>query len=249
MRTPIDIKKLVRWFQTPVGQTLLRRQRDTVEQGIARCFGYHQLEFLIDSSLPVGESSLLGHRILAVPDWQPQLPESTVVCQPHEIPLGSDSVDLVILHHTLDISEQPHQTLREASRVVRSGGHIVVTGFNPYSLWGIRRFIERRLTEPWNLRFLGPSRLEDWLNLLDFRVKSTDLRLAVGPASHRWLRRFTFLERLIKRFQLPLGAFYVIIAQKRVGCGIPVAHEWRRRRLVGVATIHPFVPCKNDEKR
>ncbi len=248
--TAINTERLVDWFQGHAGQTLLRQQRLAIEDGIAHCFGYHQLEFLVDSRLPVGECSRLGHRILAVPEWQPDLPESTLVCLPHEIPLGSDAIDLVILHHTLDVAEQPHQTLREVARVLRSGGHLVVTGFNPFSWWGLRHLVEWHRREPWNLRFLRASRLEDWLSLLDFRVRSVNLQAARPPLLRsESLRRWGLVSRLVKRLKLPVGSFYVIVAQKRAGCLTPVARSWKSRRLVGLASVHPLVPCKSDEKR
>ncbi|MBK8972775.1 MAG: methyltransferase domain-containing protein [Hahellaceae bacterium] len=250
--TKVSTERLCHWFLTPLGQALLQRQRRALEQSIARCFGYHQVEFLVDSQLPVGESSLLGHRIPAVSRWQPGLPESTLVCDPHEIPLGSDAVDMVILHHTLDLVDQPHQMLREASRIVRSGGYVVIVGFNPFSLWGLKRLFTRsnHRQEPWNLRFLSKARLDDWLTLLDFRVNATRMTTAAAPplTSLPWYHRMWFIERLAERLKLPFGSFYVIVAQKRVGCQTPVRREWKRPRFAGVATVHPFTPYKKHEE-
>lgn len=246
----IDIGRLAEWFRTPLGQSLLARQRDIIGAGISRFFGYHQLEFLIAPDLGVAETSLLGHRIVAVPQTQPGLPESTVVSAAQEWPFDSDAIDLVVLHHTLDVSSNPHQTLREACRVLRSGGHLVIAGFNPYSLWGLRRRLERRPSEPWNLRFLAWLRLEDWLSLLDFRVRGLSMALAQPPLTNpRWLQRLGFMDRVLQRLKLPFGGFYVVIAQKRVGGMMPLREPWKRRAFAGVATVHQFTPMKRDEER
>ncbi|WLQ15570.1 class I SAM-dependent methyltransferase [Hahella aquimaris] len=237
------------WFQSPLGQTMLANQRQTVEQSIGRFFGYHQLELLVSHELPVGQSSLLGHRIISVPRWEKELPEGSLVCHSHELPLESDSIDLVILHHTLDVAARPHQSLREAARVLRSGGHMVIIGFNPLSAWGLRRAIFRSPKAPWSGRFLTSSRLEDWLSLLDFRLKDVRHCFYAPPVTNlQWLSRLAFLDKFGARFRLPLGAYYTIVAQKRVGCVIPLRPQWRSSRVAGAAVVHQFTPYRPYKK-
>lgn len=249
MSKTIDTRQLVEWFSSPLGRICLGRQRQLVEKSIERCFGVHQLEYLIDPQLPVAENSLLGHRIVALPEWQPSAGESLLVSDSTELALEADSVDLVVLHHTLDLSQDPHQTVREASRVLRSGGHLVIIGFNPYSLWGALRWL-RRGQAPWNLRFLSASRVEDWLGLLEFQVRPASLSMIGPPINNQnWLRRFRFLERWVRWLGLPIGAFYVTVAQKRVA-GRILKPRWKKSRLVGVANVRPltsFEPHKKSE--
>ncbi len=248
MHHPVDSQKLCEWYNSPLGKLCLKRERQLVQQACERFFGYHQLECLVHPSLPIAEDSLLGHRILAVPQWQPGFPESTLICESHELPLENDSIDLVVLHHTLDLSEDPHQSVREASRVLRSGGHLVIVGFNPYSLWGLLRWL-RRGVEPWNLRFLSSSRVEDWLSLLEFRVKRPSLSMIEPPINNsHWLQRLGFMERWVRRLRLPIGAFYVSVAQKQVGGRIMKKPEWRRSRLMGVAGVRPAIPFNSRNK-
>ncbi|OZG73639.1 SAM-dependent methyltransferase [Hahella sp. CCB-MM4] len=238
------------WFGTGLGRSLLASQRLAVERCISRYFGYHQLELLVDQDHGIAENSLLGHRIVAVPKLEEEAGDGVLVCEPHELPLVSDSIDLVVLHHTLDLSPQPHQALREACRVLRSGGHIVIVGFNPVSTWGLSKYLHRSRKAPWSGRFISAVRLEDWLNLLDLQLHEVNYSFYTPPAANlRWLSRLAFLNRLGKKLKLPLGAFYIIQAQKRVGGVIPLKPKWQRRAVTGNgAAVVQFTPYRKNEK-
>lgn len=224
------------WFQTPLGRSLLAHERETIHQCIEGFYGYYLLEMPVSHRMPVGTGSLVRHRVIAISSWHDALPENTVVSMPHELPFENDSVDVVVLHHTLDFAHKPHQVLREASRVLVSGGHIVVVGFNPYGLWGVRKLLSRHQSGPWSGHFISPLRLEDWLTLLDFRLKATHHDFYQPPLVHHgWLQAFSFLNRWGHRMKLPAGAYYVAVAQKRVAAAIRPKPRWRK--LVKVGTM------------
>ena len=98
-----------------------------------------------------------------------------------ELPVASDSVDVVVLHHALDFTEQTHRLLREATRVLRPGGHMLIIGFNPASLWGLAKLLRSRNHVPWCGKFISKGRLADWLQLLNLQLKSTVLGLYSPP--------------------------------------------------------------------
>jgi SAM-dependent methyltransferase len=145
-------------------------------------------------------------------------------------------MDLVLLHHAQDFSPHPHQVLREAARVLRGGGNLVLIGFNPLSLWGMRKLISRSRTGPWGGRFLLPGRMEDWLTLLDFAVEDRHCRFYRPP-----LRRFAGIRGKARKGPgkairlLPLGAYYCILATKQVGAPVRKRPAWRQQpvRLPG----------------
>src|SRR5690606_23939020 len=62
-----------------------------------------------------------------------------VLMQFEELPFASQSIDLLVLPHSLELSPEPHRLLREAERVLVPEGKLLVTCFNPYSLWGVRQ--------------------------------------------------------------------------------------------------------------
>src|SRR5690606_41680254 len=61
-----------------------------------------------------------------------------LVCEPEQLPFDTQSIDLIVMPHTLEWCADPHQVLREVERVLMPEGRVVLTGFNPYSLWGLR---------------------------------------------------------------------------------------------------------------
>jgi ubiquinone/menaquinone biosynthesis C-methylase UbiE len=95
-------------------------------------------------------------------------------------PWPAESLDLVVLPHTLELARDPHDTLREVERVLVPEGRVVIVGFNPASLWGLRQSaghlrqrlgLGGRLYLPSDGEFIGYPRVRDWLRLLGFEVE------------------------------------------------------------------------------
>lgn len=230
------------WFQSPLGRALLSSQRAQIEVLTKRIFGYHQLEIGVNHRVPIGGCTSLGHKMLATPLMSEHMPESTMICQPDEIPLIHDIVDLAILHHTLDFTTSPHQTLREVSRVVKGGGHIIIVGFNPVSLWGIRRLLSKRKQAPWNGRFISGKRVEDWLGLLDFKVEHQSYHFFAPPIQNPSILNKFGLVQFPGLKKVPVGAYYTVLARKQVGCMIPLKDRWRKAKVVGMPVANRIKP-------
>lgn len=229
----IEIQKgLEYWFQSTLGRALLASQRPVIEHSIDRLFGVYQLEIGVSHRIPVGNPSNLGHKFYLLPDIESDLPENTIITSADEIAIDSNIADLVILHHTLDFSADPHQTLREASRILKSSGHLLIVGFNPMGFWGLGKKLSRAQNAPWNNRFISGRRIEDWLNLLDFKVGTLKYHFFVPPVnSQRVINRFIWLDGILNS-KVPLGAYYVILAQKQVGSRISITPRWRKKTNV-----------------
>ena len=230
-------RDLEHWFQSSLGRTLLASQRHHIEHALKGCFGFHQAEIGVSHRVPVGNLSQLGHRFYVLPEWVPELPENCVISSSNEIALEHDVADLVILHHALDFSASPHQTLREASRILKPSGHLVIVGFNPISTWGIRKAfsMKTRALAPWQCRFISGRRIEDWLELLDFKVAPLQYHLYALPFNQqRLINRFKGLDNVLNA-KVPLGAYYIITAQKQVGSRVKRVQAWRKNtKVVGL---------------
>ena len=159
-----------------------------------------------------------------------------------QLPVATDSVDAVLMPHTLDFSPKPHQVLREAERVLIAEGRLIILGFNPWSLWGLWRLVHRGPSRiPWCGHFLAMRRLHDWLRLLGFKIEQTRHLMFRPPfGGRRMMTQLEFMERLGQHFWSPLSGVYVVQAVKRVSNPKPVGLAWKARaRLLGGRVAEP----------
>ena len=232
------------WLATPAGRYLLDWEQQHLDQAVADVFGFHALQLGLPE-LDALRSNRMPHRWVAsderaVPDVADEaLPRAALALQLDydALPFDSASLDLVVLPHTLELAQDPHQTLREVERVLRPEGRVVVVGFNPASLWGLRQKLGRMrrgiglgrqqpLFLPPSGEFLGYRRLRDWLQLLSFEVESGRFGCYRLPVvSERWLQRCEWMDGSGERWWPVFGAAYFVVAVKRV----------RGMRLVGLA--------------
>lgn len=161
--------------------------------------------------------------------------------------LASDSIDAVVLPHTLEFVASPQRLLREVDRVLVGEGHVLVFGFNPWSAWSARR-AARSGYFPENGRPLAAGRLVDWLNLLGFEVLATEGVFRRPPISHAGM--LERLEGLEKPRWLPMpGNAYGILARKHVYAMTPLKPAWERRRRLTAGLPTPAGGMNNSNKQ
>jgi len=87
------------------------------------------------------------------------------------LPFKSNSVDAFVLHHALEDTSDPRVALREVTRVLAPGGRLLISGFNPMSMMGLRRLYARIFQDSMSQQHLvNPLRLFDWLTLLGYEL-------------------------------------------------------------------------------
>ena len=234
------------WLQTPPGRYLLEWEQHHLDGAVADVFGFHALQLGMPE-LDALRANRMPHRWvagegpLAEPDpvdGVNPLPRAAFAlhCDFEALPFANASLDLLVLPHTLERARDPHQVLREVERVLLPEGRVVVVGFNPASLWGLRqrlghlrRFVapkRRELFLPGEGEFLGYRRLRDWLRLLSFEVEAGRFGCYRAPVrSQKWLDRCAWMEHSGERWWPVFGSVYFVVAVKRV----------RGMRLVGLA--------------
>lgn len=243
------------WLQTPPGQYLLAWEMEQFDAALADIFGYHALQ-LGGLGVDALRVSRMPHRWQALPTWQasalnrpsdaakppaslapPASAPWALVADATALPFPEGSLDLVVLPHTLELSNDPHAALREVQRVLVHEGRVAITGLNPASLWGLRQWrgqLHRRvgggppyLPEAGNL--IGHGRLRDWLRLLEFELESISFgcyRPAVRGAGA--LARFRWMDQLGQRWWPIFGASYFIMAVKRAHGAKLVGQHWKK---------------------
>jgi SAM-dependent methyltransferase len=158
-------------------------------------------------------------------------PGAGLAADPLQLPLASQSVDLVVLPHVLEFHPHPHEVLREVERVLMPEGHVVISGFNTASLWRMRQIFSFDKNSPWDAKFIGLLRLREWLRLLGFELNGGMFGCYAPPfRQNRWLERFAFMEKAGARWWPIAGGIYVVRAVKRVQGMRVVTPAWRRER-------------------
>ncbi len=239
----IDRQQLHAWFSRLPGHEIAKQQVAQLDRVLPNLFGYHLIQVgrLGDFDL-LSMSRVLNRNIVEI-DGQAQGHHYPVVHgSATALPVESDSVDVVVLPHILEFEAQPHEALRESARVILPNGHLLICGFNPWSMLGCWRYLKRRQQAvPWRGRFLALTRLHDWLALLGFDVLSQDACFFKPPFSNeRLLRRLDFLDRVGNRLPAYFSGAYMLLARKRVTTLTPIRTRWRpQRRLVSVGLVGP----------
>ncbi|OYQ41445.1 SAM-dependent methyltransferase [Rhodoferax sp. TH121] len=237
------------WFQTPAGQYLLRWEDAQLESAVADIFGYHALQLGVPQ-LHGLRANRMPHQWLGMPSPEAvpgiAAPSTALVADYAALPFSACSLDLVVLPHTLELSADPHTTLREVERVLVPEGRVVICGLNPVSLWGLRQRRAHALRRlgggalflPDCGEFIGYWRLRDWLRLLGFEVEVACFgcyRPAVG--SQAWLDRWAWMDSAGPRWWPIMGAAYFLVAVKRVRGMRVLGPAWKTAPAGAGATV------------
>lgn len=235
----MSIPGLERWLASPQGSYVLAWEQEQADVAVADIFGFNavqiglpQCDFLRANRIPLRQKAGSG----AAAD---------VLCAPTALPFAALSTDLVVLPHVLEFAADPHQVLREVERILIPEGQLLLLGFNPYSLWGLRR---RRGEFPWIGHYIGINRLRDWLGLLGFEVDRGSFGCFAPPLeSEPWLRRWHPIEGVGKRWWRYGGAVYLLRAIKRTHGMRLITPPWRKTTVAAKA-LRPVAQKEGHER-
>ena len=246
-------------------------EQEHLDAALADLFGFHALQ-LGSPELDALRANRMPHRWVAtagrpdaleVPSTHDPVagavPRAGIAlrCDLDALPFDSQSLDLVVLPHALEFAGDPHMALREVERVLVPEGRVVIVGFNPSSLWGLRqrlgcwrRAIKDSSRDPFLPRsgeFLRYRRLRDWLRLLSFEVEAGRFGCYRPPLiSSQWLSRFGWIERVGERWWPVFGAVYFVVAVKRVR-GMRLVGLVRDPRSAAHAAPAPVVATRREQ--
>ncbi|MCG8535767.1 MAG: class I SAM-dependent methyltransferase [Pseudomonadales bacterium] len=220
---------LDQWFGTQLGTEILEQEKALVDQLLPSMFGYYLVQTGVGEPKWLASSSTI-HNKLYVCEQPTQSAHYRCVCSKlDDLAIATESVDVAILHHSLDFENSPHRVLREISRAVIPGGKIVIVGFNPWSLWGLSRFLLSQSAKmPWTGNFISPVRLSDWLKLLDFKVEGSESIVHGVPSANPTVRKlFNWIGYFSKRLLRQRGGVYVLVATKQVSTLTPIKPNFK----------------------
>jgi SAM-dependent methyltransferase len=221
------------WFEGPLGIRVLREEAVLATLALDTVFGFELLQV---GAWGPARHLLTGARTQHTTLLAPELKPGATLCAPLDtLPFRSDSIDAILLPHTLELVEDPYAVLREAERVLTGEGCLMICGFNPFSGWGARRvfggYFGRPAFPPHTQRMLSERRLRDWVALLGFDVDSVHGYLGFLPLKGGQ-------SEVHPRRALTAGA-YLLKARKRVSTLTLILPRRRVRQRVLVGAAEP----------
>lgn len=244
-----------KWLQSPPGQYVLAWEQKCFDQIVADVFGFYAVQIGLPQINTLAENRMpLQALLIDSKDHQNQASRfhwHQIEGNANELPFASETIDLLVLPHVLEFAADPHQILREAERVLRPEGRLIISGFNPASLWGARQYLSRLIGNPYLPRdgqFISLIRMKDWLQLLNFSLDRGHFGCYKLPfQGESGMSRMDFLEPMGNRWWPIFGAVFLVSAIKRQQ-GIRLIGAVQGARIPALAQLSPAAESRQNLK-
>jgi SAM-dependent methyltransferase len=242
----MSIPEIDAWLQTPQGRYVMAWEQPKINALVADLFGYNALQ------LGLPQYALLAQNRIPLRQIVGESGAVDVLCDLRELPFTANSIDLVVMPHILEFHADPHQILREVERILIPDGQLIITGFNPFSLWGLRKRLPYcPQAFPSTGNYISVIRLKDWLQLLSLEVDRGNFGCYAPPCQQEsWINRWRFMEAAGDRWWSFAGGVYLLRAIKRVrGMRLimPAWNQEKTARKVFTAVTNKETELKNEK--
>ncbi|MBY8236246.1 class I SAM-dependent methyltransferase [Vibrio fluvialis] len=234
-RSEKKLEKPHSWSQLKNGQWVSESIQTRLDEWCPKLFGYHMLKLGGLSCELVSCNCNIQHQV----QLDIQNPLHNVIADAYDLPFLEKSIDAVIVAHQLDYCNDPHRILREVDRVLIDDGYIIVTGLASLMPW-------RKHNLPWSGRMFTPSRIKDWLGVLNYQVIECDQYALFPMQKYRPL--WTWLENSLGECGAPFGSLYFIVARKRTYPLKPIKPHWRIKRRLSPVGLNYRVKSGSQSK-
>ncbi len=223
------VSALVDWYQEPLGRVLWNQTQKNLSETLEGVFGYHALWMGAWPEEMVHEDYARIQRHFRVLNGGRS--EAARISS-SQLPVESESIDLVVLMHALELHRDPHQLLREIDRVLVPEGRLLIIHYDPLSWYGLARaFLRWSGHPPWCLPFYSGFRTRDWLSVLGYDEVETRGWGYTPPINRTaFLDRMGWYERFADRVFPFTGAVSMTHVVKRVATLTPIRNQWRPAR-------------------
>lgn len=198
------------WLATAPGSALLKAETALLAEILDDVFGWELLQIGLWGPARGLIPGARTRRCTVIAERASEGVE--VVARLPQLPIAADTIDAVLLPHTLEFVTDPKTMLREADRVLIGEGQLIIAGLTPFSVWGLRARLARGAFPPGLKNLLAERRVSDWLALLGYEIIAT--------------RRY-------------LHGAYILRARKRVYTLTPIRLRPRERPAVLGGLVKP----------
>jgi SAM-dependent methyltransferase len=188
-----------------INNLLLKDEAQDLREFLERIFGYYLLQLGGSVHYDLLEASPIEHKIYFSTE-----DNATIVGKFDELPFLQNSIDLVVIPHTLEFAKKPKKILSEVYHVLITGGSVLVIGFNPFSLWGLMHLFKNK--------FITITRMRRWLLKIGFQVIKHKIFFSMPPIQNNYLRKI---------LRLFCGAVYILEAKKTAVALTPIKVKGR----------------------
>ncbi|CDL82938.1 class I SAM-dependent methyltransferase [Xenorhabdus szentirmaii] len=229
-----SVKKIIipdSWAELPWGEYYRVALERQLEPWWPKIFGFHLLKIGQLSTEIDSRSCLISHQV----NVGLRGDSMNVITDPHYLPFATKSVDACLLAHLLTYSIDPHWLLREIDRIMIDDGWLIISGFNPMSLAGLKKIISPLSHQfSCNAQMFSMYRQLDWLRLLNYEV--------IYHANFHALP----WQNSNNTYKSVFGCLNVIIARKRT---IPLTLNPMRAALLKPKFSNALGAIKNFRRR
>lgn len=196
------------WQQLKQGKRYCQALQHYFNPWFAQVYRQHILKIGGLSTELIWNSSPHQHQIMLLPDCssftfipdQDNRTLSAVQASITHLPFYEKAIDACLLANTLNFAQDPHQVLREVTRVLSDDGYLFISLFNPCSALLWKQHLEKKGGKPhWKIRKYLTWRVIDWLELLEFEIIDSQ----------------TLMHAKLPHFCHVGGQLAVIVARKR----------------------------------
>lgn len=233
-------KDIDTWFSSLLGQRMLVQQKEQIDHLLADMFGYHLMQLSVLDNTRLLSESPTTHQFSVIPFTQDKTRKACVHAEFERLPIESNAIDVALLHHALDFSVNPHQLLRETARVIMPNGHIILVGFNPFSMMGASTPLACMLSKShfYHRNHLRLARLKDWCKVLELELVYSDKGYFGLPCDRYYTPKMETIGKNLVPF---LGGFYVLVLRKSITPMTMVKTTWKKQKVLpkwrkGIAT-------------
>jgi len=226
-------ESLTHWSQILTGKELKHIQNEIISHRLKLSFGHHLIKLGHLSSALDTNSCLIKHQVNVAPNHVSTTTECShsinLLSEFDQLALATNSVDLVLMNHELEFACDPHQVLREIHRVLMPNGNLVLSVFNPFSLFIFSKLWPFKTKSPlWQARLFSIGRIKDWLELLGFEITEQEYCCYSTLLSNKGISNKAYsnkgswnksasnwLQVILKKYLPKIGSVCVITAKKR----------------------------------
>lgn len=217
------------WQEFPHGETLQKLEQDVINQRLALCFGNHLLKLGSLASAIQTRESLINHQVCMSNKSSANI---GLVGELDDLPLMNNCVDAAIMTHVIEYSADPHQSLREAHRILMPNGNLILSVFNPLSLLLLGKLWPIKSKKSfWRGRMFTINRIKDWLSLLGFEVIDETYVCYSTLLTQNGAEQPSKLKRWMANMVPKLGSVCIITAKKREWPITPIRPRMRYKTV------------------